>query len=1411
MRNHDLLNELARAANAYTTERLPTIERLNRNSIATSPDHQNEARKSLVMQRTGSIYWKDPLKQKRNLMRSKKEKAALADTTNWKYSTAERYAVLDQQIRQGGPPGLAQAILAFDLNDPLDVNTAYKADSEGNAICTGIPNEWLELAAKRNERNDVAYIRLLSAFGASQASKDRALAIALERGALDAAQELFRNDADPSASGVPEHFLAAIRDQNQGLYTMFLRATTPLNPFYIDQALLAAVGRDSNLVALLIAHGADGMSNDGQALCAAINMKSLQDTAMILINSDDEFSPTISSSLDRAIHEACAITDENTKLKFLKLLLSAGADADTSRMQDELLEAIKNHHTSLVELFIDCGTSPDRNDAESLRLAVILGQTDLINIILQGAVSQASTSRALNEATCLDDIDIYEEIVRALVERGVSMASLSKCLHDSVQKGATSLAPLLIEKGAILDYGNASSIQQALQRNDFGLFGTLLEGPCHPAVLCGVLPDAMKIQPSSERCDIMARLLQKGVSGKELHIALQTIARSAKDQTDYGLMEMLMKYKASVDFFDGNGNCVCTAAAQLDDRALDLLCQQGDPSPDTVSAAVRYLPVSFATADAAEYEQQVGMISALLEKGAYGIPIAEMLIKAVRDDHRQKVLVALIQYQADINHDYGKAIEEALALTGISALEMICRGCKIEKSILVAQLPNSLRPEGFSLDKLALLARASENYGYEGILNIPLLDEVRINGARTEVIKLLLSHGASADFQSGGALKHAVSTGNVEVCRLLLGAGVKPANIALSFPSTSEIADRSIRYALMQSLLEAAQSSIGQDRALVQAACEAIEYDLSHVELLLHHYASANVDGGAAVIESIRTGNLPLLKRFMLCDLDETTLAVSFALIRKLECTQDERYDRFETLLELYSDIEQISTALIETVTRDAYDIKTATLLLDHNASLEFKGGLATQVAASAGSLDLLNLFLTKSPSQTCRDASFAAATHSLLENKLRLPIYRSLLDTGIAQDLISASLLEAVDPDIMDNSLLNLLLDFNASLDYDTGMAIYKIVVKNDLETLNILLRGNILQKQTLDRSFSAGMALGSTAGRLSIAEALLEKEPGVSRDTISRHLAQIVKEGDHDLLDLMMQYKPDPTFNGGESLVLCAQAGDAKSARLLSRVEVSSQTIDQAFERLLDTRTIQSTPDGLETANILLSLGVSQHLVDRALLDGFDDAISQLTTDLVELLIPYNPNVSGGDGKMFVDMANNGEALELFMRLASQKPDLNIVVPALIRSLKDEGELITWLDVLEQCAQRDDTPLQDFVIFLALKWFPDGHLLAKHLLAHGCPANSKTHTSLDQSTEAETMTLLIWALSRVKPAISEEVVMEILDESHDGKLYRPSSPLMYISLTASCQKQPKFPSRPMCYISQQPFLLVQQEKIQC
>jgi hypothetical protein len=453
------LLELARAANAYPKNRLPVVEPFRRDSIATSKDHLEDAVKHLVLTRKNSTYYKgDPSKQKRNILKSRKDKDNLdrANEQNFSYTVAERYTVLDQEIKKGSPAGFALAILVHDPAHPLDVNISYVSDAEGRATSTGKPNGWLELAAKRSGPNDVELIRLLAHFGASQDSRNRALSIALGRNAMETAQELFRNSADPNTNGNADYFIGAIRDRNQRLYSMFLSAPVPMNPFYINQALIEAVGRDSDLVALLIAYGANGMVNDGQALCAAVGMKNLQDAAMILCNPDCDL---LTASLDAAVYPACTIPEEDVKFRFLEMLLCAGATANTSRLQDELLTGVQNNLMALVELLTGHGTSSVRNGAEGLRAAVISGQAELVHVLLQGPVPQESLSLALGDANSLEDPDIFDGIVKALVEKGVSQASLSRCLAESVEKGFTAVVPILIQKSATLDYNNAQCVR----------------------------------------------------------------------------------------------------------------------------------------------------------------------------------------------------------------------------------------------------------------------------------------------------------------------------------------------------------------------------------------------------------------------------------------------------------------------------------------------------------------------------------------------------------------------------------------------------------------------------------------------------------------------------------------------------------------------------------------------------------------------------------------------------------------------------------------------------------------------------------------------------------------------------------------------------------------------------------------
>ena len=1443
------LSQLARDAGAYETERLPVVEPPRRDSIAISSVDQQDARERLTLQRTTSTFYKDPNKQKRNVFRSKKEKAAQNDTSGWVFSKIEKFAELDSQIRRGGPVGIAQAILSARDSNPIDANANYVYQENGTAVATSTSNGWLDLVA---ERNDVNYVRLLTAFGASQQSKDRALGMALKKGAIGAVQELLRNSADPNESGF-EYFMNAIEGQDTQLIQIFLTAIVPLRPECISEALIATVCRGTpDLVVLLFAHGASGDYADGRALSTAIAGEQVDEAATILFHSNGALSVT---SLIKATEAACRIGPESPKCQILELLLCAGANPNTSTLQDQLLRAVRDDQGKLVELLIRYGTSPDRNDAESLRLAIAKGQTNLVTVLLQGPVNKISASRALEEAKALEDTEDYKFVVAALVEKGVSEDSLHRCLADAVDKDCgASLAPMLISQGANLDYADAYCLRVALQQNNLSLLQVLLKGHCHPSILCKTLPHAMRFQPQSERFHVMASILEKEVSGKALHIALQMLVSDGKDAIDYRLMDLLIRKNASVDFFDESGNCICIAVAQENEKALDLLTQ-GDPSADTVSTALGFLPVSFAKSEAADYERTIRMARLLLKKGAHGSAASEMLIKAVRDDYRGKALELLLTHNADANYKNGKAIEMALCLPEIEVLDRLCRRSNLNRKTFATQLPNALKPKGFDLQKGTLFARTASNYKYEGILDMPLLQEVQFNGSRKEIIELLLSLGASVNFQDGEVLRHAVSKGDIETTHLLLPARPTTVNVARAFPSIMQIKDLSTRYALMQALLDYGGPGMG-DEALLQASREANPDDLSHVELLLQHKASPDFKDGAPVLESIKAKNLPLLDLLVKSQPTGKTLTKAFNLARKMQCSREERHQTFAALLKSGFDGFETSQALIEVVERSATDTETSVLLLDHGASVDRHQGRAMQVVASAGSLQLLNIFIRKGPHQKCLDAAFHAATDAQLETEMEKAIYSTLLEARISRDLISRALFQATHQDLIDKPLLLLLIRFKASLDAEDGGAIYNVTSRGEVETLGTLLTGTVNRKSTLDRSFEACMLLEREV-RLSIAKQLLEKEPGVTVEVISHFLAQIVREKDHNLLSLTMKYSPDPSYNDGESLVLAAQNGDEASTALLVGAKIPGETLNWAFEAMLDSRAIQSAPHGLETAGILLSLGIEQDLLDRALLDGFDDPIDQKTKALVEMLIPFGPNFNGDGGKVFV-IAARSEEVEFFRRMASQISNLNLVIPSLIHEAESwtieeeeeeiptepeettkaeteqtreesganvekseeeaqkvdtqgeetkneegvngepeaeekgmglkqtpEEKLVFYLQHLEECAHRDDHPLDDSVIFIAMMAFPQGKLLVKHLLAHGCPANSQIDAEVDPTGsllhqepdgKIEELSALIWALCFENQYISEEVILEILEKDKDGKcllfLFPPLKP---------------------------------------
>lgn len=138
---------------------------------------------------------------------------------------------------------------------------------------------------------------------------------------------------------------------------------------------------------------------------------------------------------------------------------------------------------------------------------------------------------------------------------------------------------------------------------------------------------------------------------------------------------------------------------------------------------------------------------------------------------------------------------------------------------------------------------------------------------------------------------------------------------------------------------------------------------------------------------------------------------------------------------------------------------------------------------------------------------------------------------------------------------------------------------------------------------------------------------------------------------------------------------------------------------------------------------------------------------------------------GASFVAAASLNDTT-LFKQLVQTHPNVEMLIPALIRSIKSETKLIA---LLTSCLHRLGSQLSsndNELLFLAMQYHPRGHQLMRLLLIHGCPGGLSRLERLEPTMAAENVTPLLWALHQPRPGISEQVIMTLLKLGHEGRV---------------------------------------------
>lgn len=784
MRDEVRLRELARNAGATPVGRLPPLSPPVALPNFATEDDIGKVRRRLT-ERRQALGYKDPSKKITNILKSKKEKQDLKNPENWTFSNAERRDLLDATIKRGGTlgssdgpsAGFAQAIIEFPDHPPLDVNIRQQNDElidkrarrDSASRISAVYSEWLEIVAA--QANGVPFVALLCSRGTRQTALDKSLGIALSNlGSISTSnsgrtiEQLLIYGAETGEYAAK--FLEAVRLGNIDVVHLFLRAPKQLHLAVLSDALLSAVKtRSSQLVAILLAHGADANYRAGAPVLSAIQQADLQLTSLLLTASLAEFDPRHASPALPLISKF----PQQPKTQFLQLLLFIGIDANIEALQDELCWAVAHL------------------------------QFDLIEVLLRGDVSPSSVSKAVESIPAEAPEQDALRLLRLLVAKGAKGGPWGAVLLAAVGFGHLDLCEALVANGASIDYENAHAVKLALRNQDLALVSILMKASSSPGVLAKALPQAMKMPGKAQRFDAVAKLLAKGVSGPELDIALRRATCETSLFRDPKMVDALVKHGATVNSFgESNNNCVHIVSSRGDLEMLSILCASANPpSSDITSQAI---PLAFRARTQTSQSNLLKMLHILLQHGGKGVPVADTLIDVVRTADDSAICKLLIEGGADANYQNGLAIQEAFKKEVPDSLEIICTTAHIEKETWAYVIPLALHPETYHPTKTRIVLTACK--GHRIILDRALIHETGRSLIRQDVVSLLLELGASAGSDNAAAFKGAIRARSWTVFKILLEAHSSEQVNAKAYESCMELAPRE-RLPFASSLIEA--------------------------------------------------------------------------------------------------------------------------------------------------------------------------------------------------------------------------------------------------------------------------------------------------------------------------------------------------------------------------------------------------------------------------------------------------------------------------------------------------------------------------------------------------------------------------------------------------------------------------------
>ncbi|KAI0458749.1 hypothetical protein F5B21DRAFT_404819 [Xylaria acuta] len=608
--------------------------------------------------------------------------------------------------------------------------------------------------------------------------------------------------------------------------------------------------------------------------------------------------------------------------------------------------------------------------------------------------------------------------------------------------------------------------------------------------------------------------------------------------------------------------------------------------------------------------------------------VSQSMIEAAKAGCLDTV-IHLSQSIADGNHDGASALRAAVELGRRDITLALLLGNRppqqpgISKAFEQLMEHHNINPN----EKLAM-AEVLLCAGAEGVPVAQAL--VHASATRClEMVRLLVSHGASIDFQDAMALRKAVSKGNIDLVKAMLSgmASMSPKHAS----ECVELLPKDVSFEDRRFFLDAFLKRGAAGTPLDEALIDSVESgDTEAVKLLVtpsvrvdeiaigqstkaapqiiapkrHETASTNHKGALALQLAVKKGNVTIAG-LILTHKPPSHIALAQVYPSTRNLSRPERFRLTELFLQAGLSGPCVHSALENAVNEHSSrrDEDLISLFLRHNADVNFNEGHSIIAAITQNDVNLVETLLKGKP--TAQTIARAVPRAIEVRNSVsRFQIITMLLGSGATQGAIEVSI--ALDSAIVekptDKRLIRALLQQgNADVNINEGCAVEHAAQHPDPEVLELVLGLGQPNDESIDRALRSLGKLPVSAIKADKLETLLSRTS--SKGTVSSLLIEEVQillkmppsERNFASLKSLLFKGADVNASNGEALSRAVAASSMQIVEILLTASPLPMTLAWVMPHALR---IHDPMDRLTYAQRILDGGMPPSQINRALI---------------------------------------------------------------------------------------------------------------------------------------------------------------------------------------------------------------------